>query len=174
MPHEPIPIPGLFKRSLVVDGHLTSSDMSAYLKQYEYYEFVRWSALPEQFREPKSQMEFQERFNLSRDTLARWKRDSNFDEDVRRVLKEWGRSKTPTVIGGLYKRIVSRGDPEAVKLWLGIFEKGLADNVSPLSIEISDAERVLIFNAFVNFNLLNKPTDEKENSLNQGSGADNK
>ena len=149
-------------------------EMSTYLKQYEYYEFVRWSALPEQIREPKTQVALQEQLHISHQTIARWKQDPNFDEDVRRVLKEWGKGKTPTVIGGLYKRAVSKGDPEAVKLWLGLFEKGLADNASPVNIEISDAERVLIVNAFINFGLLNEPTNAKPSSFDRGSGEDHK
>jgi len=92
--------------------------MSTALKRAEYYEFVRFIATPRPFRELKTQLEFQVEYNVSHGTLANWKKDPNFWEDVQRAIKEWAKEKTPDVIAAIYGRIVQKGDPMAAKLWL--------------------------------------------------------
>src|SRR3989344_1212536 len=139
--------------------------MSLFLKQYEYYEFVRWSALPEPLRDPPNQTEFQMKFSVSHDTIARWKNDPNFVEDVRRVLKEWAKDKTPNVVAALYKRILKTGDSKAVQLWMEIFEDQHFVSDQPTIIEIRDADKVLILNAFTNFGLLEEPKNSNEASI---------
>lgn len=95
--------------------------MGHYLKQAEYYEFVRWTALPFFLRTPSDQQAFQMQWKVSADTLARWKKDPNFWEDVRREIREWAKDKTPEVIAGILKAAV-KGNPISQKLWMQIFE----------------------------------------------------
>jgi|SRR5579872_1144031 len=97
--------------------------MSRTLKLNEYYLFVRWIATPEPLREPETQGKFQLWHNVSHQTLANWKNDQNFWEDVDRELNKWGRERTPNVILGLYARASRKGDPEAAKLWLKYINK---------------------------------------------------
>ncbi|SRR5258708_21630835 len=97
--------------------------MTKALKVNEYYLFVRWIATPEPLREPGTQGEFQQLHNVSHQTLANWKNDANFWEDVERELANWGRERTPNVILGLYARASRKGDPFAAKLWLQYIHK---------------------------------------------------
>lgn len=96
--------------------------MKYFLKQAEYYEFVQWIATPEPFRDPKTQMAFQEQYHISHDTLARWKHDPNFWDDVRRVWEGRARERSGTVIEALYMKIRNKPDPISIKLWMQLFE----------------------------------------------------
>ncbi len=95
--------------------------MTTALKQGEYYLFVRWIATPEVFRTPKTQGQFSDLHKVGHDTLARWKKDPNFWEDVKRFVMEWSKEKTPDVVAALYVKSV-KGNPLAIKLWLQYIE----------------------------------------------------
>ena len=92
--------------------------MGRSLKKAEYYLFVQFVAEPKAFRELKTQIEFQEKYNVSHSTLANWKQDPMFWEEVNQAIKEWASEKTPDVIAAVYARIRKTGDPAAAKLWL--------------------------------------------------------
>ena len=93
-------------------------------KLVEYYEFVRWIATPTLFRKPQTQGEFQKDHGVSAQTLANWKKDENFWEDVRREIREWTKDKTPDVIASIGIEAV-RGNVTAQKLWIELFERSL-------------------------------------------------
>lgn len=93
-------------------------------KVYEYYEFVRWIATPSLLRKLKTQNDFQHEHKVSGQTLANWKRDPNFWEDVRREIREWTKDKTPDVVASLLFEAI-KGNTTAQKLWLEMFEREL-------------------------------------------------
>ena len=96
--------------------------MSA-IKQQAYYEFARFMATPKFLREEiKTQKQFMEVYNVSHDTLARWKKDLNFQADVDRAVKNWGSDVSTEVLGALYIRCTQKADPKAIRLWLQLFD----------------------------------------------------
>lgn len=96
--------------------------MKHFLKQAEYYEFVEWIATPEPFRKLQTQQQFQKEHNISHDTLARWKQDPNFWEDVRRIWAGKARERSAAVVETLYLKILKKPDPASIKLWMQLFE----------------------------------------------------
>lgn len=97
------------------------------LKLAEYYKFVEFMATPDPMRIQtfgySTQIEFQKEHKVSGDTLARWKYDTNFKEDVRRKITEWSSDKTPNVIANLYNACTKKNpDSKALKLWLQYVE----------------------------------------------------
>lgn len=142
-------------------------------KRIEYYLFVRFFATPKHFRDLKTQMEFQIEYNVSHGTLANWKNDPHFWEDVDRAVKEWAKEKTPDVIAAMYARIMKTGDPQAIKLWLQyiqgwaekmVHEKEIGEN---LAEAISEEQKNKIRLAFSNFGVVKEishkePEDTKD------------
>ncbi len=96
--------------------------MKWHLKHAEYYLFARWIATPSIFRDPPNQGAFQEKYNVSGQTLVNWKNDPNFWEDVKREIKEWTKEKTPDVIAAIYRSAI-KGNPFSQKLWLQAFDE---------------------------------------------------
>ncbi len=92
--------------------------MSKALKQAEYYQFVKYIATPLPFRNIKTQSQFQIEYMVSGDTLARWKKDSNFWDDVKREVKEWAKEQTPQVLGELLALCLVHKNINAIRIWL--------------------------------------------------------
>lgn len=93
-----------------------------YLKLSEYYLFVEWYATPRQYRNPRTQGEFSEVHKVGHDTLARWKLDPDFQEDVRRKVYDWTGNLVPEVVGAIFNTAVA-GDVKAQTLFMKYFSK---------------------------------------------------
>lgn len=149
------------------------------LKLNEYYEFVRWIALPEPVRRPPTQKLLAEDLGVRPETLSDWKNDPNFYEDVRHEIERWAKEKTPNVVAGLYRKAVRDGDAAAVKLWYQIFE-GFSEktkventNVERKEIIVSVEQKNLIVNAFANFGLIKQKEDNEQPNTNIAAGGGN-
>ena len=70
----------------------------------------------------RTQKAFAEEFKVDENTLTNWKKKEELWEAVARYMKKWGKSKTPSVLAGFYRKAVSEGDAPRVKLWLQYFE----------------------------------------------------
>lgn len=90
--------------------------------QAEYNEFIAWIALPEEFRSPKNQGEFAQKFGVCQDTLSDWKKIGGFWDEVKAERQRWGKERTPNVILGLYRKAVKEGNAAEAKLWLQYIE----------------------------------------------------
>ena len=92
-------------------------------KQNVYLEFVTWSALPPFERASRGmpdQGDFAKAFNVNKDTLTRWKSRPEFEKDVDRLLKNWGRGKTPDIIQSIY-RSAMKGNAKSQRFWIEYF-----------------------------------------------------
>lgn len=115
------------KKSIKFTGQLTlinSNNMkrSKIRHNFEYYEFILWTSLPKELREPKTQAELSKRFGVGEDTLSEWKKRIDFWEEVAKKRKEWCKEKTSDVIHALYKRILETGSAAESKLWFQLIE----------------------------------------------------
>lgn len=70
----------------------------------------------------KNQREFARKFKIGEDVLSEWKQREDFWQLVDKLKKQWGKSKTPSVLVGFFKKAVSEADAARVKLWLEYFE----------------------------------------------------
>jgi len=124
--------------------------MKYFLKQAEYYEFVQWIATPEPFRRLQTQQDFQREHKISHDTLARWKHDPNFWEDVRRVWEGKAKERTASVIEALYLKIVKKPDPISIELWMKLIEGftpqsgQVQPGIATVTPELSDEQKKLL------------------------------
>lgn len=151
------------------------------LKQAEYYLFVEWTSTPQAFREPKTQGQFSDLHNVSHDTLARWKKDPLFWEDVRRAVKEWSRELTPQVIQSLFLRTQDpKGHPLFHKLWLEHVEEhtehtdeqskgGTGESLAEL-LRREYEESVALANSSGDSETEIKSNDKSTEQINAGSG----
>ena len=87
-----------------------------------YLDLIKWIAMPEPFRSPKTQGEFAKEHKIGEDSISEMKKREGFWEEVKEKRKEWGKERTPDVILGLYKKAVKDGNAQEVKLWLQYFE----------------------------------------------------
>jgi hypothetical protein len=105
--------------------------MGVKLRLAEYYEFVKFIALPLYLRREEYGYELQKDFarekQVTEATLANWKADPDFLEDIRRVKYDWTRDRTPNVIASLYECCMIKQGPKGgviiphplfIKLWL--------------------------------------------------------
>ena len=91
-------------------------------KKLEYEAFIKWLALPEPLRKPKTQTEFAKNYGLNDTTLSEWKNRPEFWREVRKRWQSWGKEKTGNVLLKLYSHAMStKGGFESVKLWLEYF-----------------------------------------------------
>jgi len=141
--------------------------MTTELKRAEYYEFAKFMAIPKAYRDLKTQEEFQLEFDIGHTTLATWKKDPNFWDDVARARKAWGREHTANVMLAVYQRILRTGDPVAAEFWMKVIEdyhesKGeLNVQVNQIIMELPEERKTMILQAFENYGLL---THEPSNS----------
>lgn len=70
----------------------------------------------------RNQKEFAEKFGVQESTLVRWKRKGTLYDLRDRHMRMWGRKKTPSVLMGLYRTAVRKGEKPEVELWLQVFE----------------------------------------------------
>ena len=146
--------------------------MGRSLKLAEYYLFVQFVATPKHFRDLKTQLEFQIQYNVAHSTLANWKKDPNFWEDVNRAIKEWAKEKTPDVIAAVYARIMKTGDPMAARLWLQYIQGWAEDTMDGKNAtqdfmgNVSQEKRELIRLAFANFGII-KPKTEPDDKTTE-------
>lgn len=110
-------------------------------------------------------------YQVSHDTLARWKRDENFEEDKWREILSWTKERTPDVVLGLYNRAIQTGDPKAVALWLQLVERvRLPLEDAPKGILPSPEEQTLIASVFLA--LKNYGVDPDHSRVIEGSLAE--
>ena len=103
----------------------------------EYQQFIEWIALPAKEREPKTQKELAERFGLSEWTLSQWKLRDGFWPAVETIRKDWGKTRTPEVLHGLYTKALG-GNAAEVKLWFEIVEGFIPKSKSDINATTKD------------------------------------
>lgn len=157
--------------------------MSQSLKQSEYYEFVRWLAIPsvvkQQLNVPLDQKELADQLGVHETTLSRWKQDPNFHEDLRREINKWAIEQTPDVIASLLFRIKQKGDPLAVKLWLqhfeGFEEKTKVEHEGEIKqtvqVEVKEEKKIAIMTAFANFGMITEIKNDQKTTANSNTGT---
>lgn len=94
-------------------------------KKNEYLEFAKWMATPYPAKAKEgleSEAKFSQYYKVNVSTIHRWKQRSDFWEKVEKHRDKWGRSRTATVLEGLYRRAVKYGMAQEVELWLAYFE----------------------------------------------------
>jgi len=103
----------------------TNPNKKTVKKMAEYQEFIRFTAIPRVFREKElgynSDGVFAKKYKVNPGTLSAWKKDQNFWDEVKNILKFWGADRLPDVLAGLYKKAVTDGNAAEVKLWLQYF-----------------------------------------------------
>ena len=127
----------LFLVSAILENTLIDTDRKALLKglrhPWEFSEFVRWTALPEPLREPKTQKKLADVYGVGADVISDWKKRNGFWNEVRAHLKDFGKERTPDVLYGLFRK-AREGNAAEVKLWLQYFET--FSEKSPVDTEI--------------------------------------
>lgn len=101
-------------------------DFTAHRKVAEYQEFVQFMALPAFFRRKQygfdTCKEFSDKFEVSENTLTKWRKRESFHKDIRKITKNWGKDRTPDVILSLYKTCLQYGRATEVMAWMKIVE----------------------------------------------------
>jgi hypothetical protein len=95
------------------------------IREDVYRDFVRWFAMS--YLEKKefgimNQLEFAEKFEVSKDTLSRWKVRPDFESEVDKHTSTWARGKLPDIYHSIYQSAV-RGNARSQKLWLEHFKE---------------------------------------------------
>lgn len=70
----------------------------------------------------KKQLDFAKKFDVGPDTLSEWKDRKELWDLVDKYKKQWGKSKTPSVLAGFFRKAAREGDAARVRLWLEYFE----------------------------------------------------
>lgn len=86
------------------------------LKINEFRKFIEWYALPDVFRNPKTQKEFAKENNLNEATLVDWKKITEFKEETEKAVKAWTWDKNRNVILAVYKSAIE-GNAASQRLW---------------------------------------------------------
>jgi hypothetical protein len=92
----------------------------------------------------KTQADFAKKFKIGPDTLSEWKSLRGLWELVDAFKKQWGKSKTPSILAGFYRKAVSEGDAARVKLWLQYFEDWIPEEKTKLGFGDERVESVEI------------------------------
>lgn len=108
-------------------------------KPGEYEQFIEWTAMPAQIREPKLQSELAAKLKVDPATLSDWKRRDGFWDDVTKQIRLWAKDRTPAVVDALAKRAIKTGDPAAAKLWLQVFDSFVEES----RVQLSPQEKIL-------------------------------
>lgn len=91
-------------------------------KEAEYQEFVRFTAIPRVFREKEFgynlDSDFAKKYKVNPSTLSGWKKDQNFWNETKSLLKFWGKDRVPDVLASVYKKIIKDGGAAEAKFFL--------------------------------------------------------
>lgn len=114
-------------------------------KEAEYLQFIKWVALPEPLREPRTQKELAVVLRVDESSLSDWKKRDGFWDEVKKELRTWSKEKTPNVIMGLYRKAVRDGTAQEAKLWLQYIEDWIETQGmrTELSLKVKEARDVI-------------------------------
>lgn len=102
--------------------------------QSEYADFVLWTSLPKELRDPKTQRELAREFGVGEDTVSEWKTRPGFWDAVSAQRLIWGKDKTSDVMHALYKRVLENGAAPEVRLWMEVIENWSSKEAKTLDI----------------------------------------
>ncbi len=100
---------------MIKENQIQSKNKSV-LRVNEFRRFIEWYALPDAFRDPKTQREFAFKNNLNETTLVGWKKLDKFKEGVDEILESWTWDKNRNVIASVYKSALE-GNAASQRLW---------------------------------------------------------
>lgn len=78
--------------------------------------------MPRPFRDPRTQQEFSDMYGVGHDTLARWKQDPDFVEDVNRAFDLWTFELVPEMAGAIFNAGM-KGNDKSQALFMKYFSK---------------------------------------------------
>lgn len=117
-----IPLPDyLFEKNKTV-AHKKRRGMSKY--SGEYHEFVKWSALPNELRIPKTQREFEVKHKLTPFKTSQWKMREDFYPLRLQYFFDWLYDEFPNVVYGIIKRAKRHSSADA-KIFVDLLSKKL-------------------------------------------------
>jgi len=91
-------------------------------KQHVFEAFCEWAAKPTPLKSEKTMQAFAKLWDVTPETLSRWKKRQDFWEKVAEWRITWAKDKTSDVVHGLFKRAATRGEAAEVKLWMQLIE----------------------------------------------------
>ncbi len=86
------------------------------LKMNEFRKFIEWYALPDVYRNPRTQKEFASENNIDEGTLGDWKKLPEFKTGVEKILDNWSWDKNRNMIAAIYKSGLE-GNAASQRLW---------------------------------------------------------
>ncbi len=113
-------------------------------KEAEYQEFVRFTASPRVFREKEFgynlDRDFAKKYKVNPSTLSAWKKDQKFWDEVKNLLKFWGKDKIPDILASVYKKIIKDGSATEAKFFLQYVDdwKALKSNETYVVVSKND------------------------------------
>jgi len=87
-------------------------------RKLEKHLFMEWLATPIEYRRPKDQKGFANKYDVSEQTLCNWKNDDDFLNEVSVYRKKRYLTKATEVVESLYKKAKKTGDAKESKLFL--------------------------------------------------------
>lgn len=87
-----------------------------------FLRFVAWIAIPDAYRNPKSQEELAKEVGVDPATLSDWKKRTGFWDAVHDEMRHFLRGRTANVMVAFYNAILREGDAARIRAWWEIVE----------------------------------------------------
>lgn len=91
--------------------------MDQVAKDKLYYTFLKWYAMPEESRSPRTIDEFCQHAKIDKSLIGEFHNRPSYTEDLFKASMEWGKSKVPELLRSLYKHYLDTKSLTHLKMY---------------------------------------------------------
>lgn len=86
-------------------------------KEKLYNSFLKWYAMPQESRDPRTIDEWCLKFNVPKSLIGEFHHKPEFTDDLYRVAMEWGKSKVPELLHLLYTKYLTTKNSADLRMY---------------------------------------------------------
>jgi len=91
--------------------------MDEVAKEKIYNMFLKWYAMPQDSRDPKTIPEFCEKCKIPQSLIAEFQHNPDYTDDLYREAMAWGKSKVPELLHHLYSKYLTTKNAADLRMY---------------------------------------------------------
>lgn len=100
-----------------------------------YKVFVKWKALPESTRDPKTPEEWAKKAKVKVEDLVEFEERETYTDDLYKASIKWGKAKVPELLHLVYGKYITTKNPNDLKIFKELLNLDKGDNAKKSEAE---------------------------------------